>query len=136
MSVWEDIKDGLRFGPVRRFFARLRGYPSGHSIHIHSERPSDWADRILKDHSRTWESSYSVTEKLARMSKPKANICASCKRRGWHWEEYEANAGVMRRKATCIGNGQYHEGFQSDLDDLGGVPYREHDDEDDYRGYP
>lgn len=124
MSLREEIKHGLRFGPLRAWWkslwltrrVHLRA-PKGETMHLHYSHPERWDSDTHFDEVR-WLRNMGFSDADIRanigidpLKPPTPKICASCKKRGWHWTQHPSADGntILRRKETCLGNGEYFE---------------------------
>jgi hypothetical protein len=118
VTLRQDISDGLHLRPLRAWWRSL--WPS-RKVRLSDPSRSgrrgpiraelwDQSERLERLDEFRWLRDLGASDNELRSRMPLDPICASCKRRGWHWEEYETGGGgTMRRKATCLGTGEYFE---------------------------
>jgi hypothetical protein len=116
VTLRQDISDGLHLRPLRAWWRSLWAWRNqGNSDHSRSGRRGPIRTELWEQEGRLdefrWLRDLGASENELRSRMPLNPICASCKRRGWHWEQHPTAGGdgVMRRKATCLGTGEYFE---------------------------
>lgn len=117
MNLINDIKAGLKLKPLRAWWKNL--WPQRRVRMRHVDHAS-WANRVLNQrmpnaNTPEWRIRHNITtveeerRHLGKRPPLTAEICASCMKRGWHWEDLDTGHGAkLRRKRTCLGNGEYH----------------------------